>query len=89
MTGDLNPMAKVYVGGGQLVHKTPKFKHTNSPVWESTTEFLCSDKSSSSDSSSYSASSYGSSSRGRRLSTQVDKLSYDPAAFYRYDDCTV
>lgn len=44
ISGDLNPMAKVYVGKDQLVHKTPKFKHTNNPVWESTTEFLCSDK---------------------------------------------
>ena len=26
------------------VHATAKFKHTNSPVWESPTEFLCSDR---------------------------------------------
>lgn len=37
-------MAKVLLSNGQVVHKTPKFKHTNSPVWESSTEFLCSDK---------------------------------------------
>ena len=46
MTGDLNPLAKVHLGSNsQHVHKTPRFKHTNNPVWESTTEFLCSDKS--------------------------------------------
>ena len=47
ITGDLNPFAKVYLGNGKAIHKTPKLKHTNKPVWESTTEFLCSDKSSS------------------------------------------
>ncbi|EKM60795.1 uncharacterized protein PHACADRAFT_246931 [Phanerochaete carnosa HHB-10118-sp] len=47
ITGDLNPMAKVFLGNGQVVHKTQKFKRTNNPVWESTTEFLCSDKSTS------------------------------------------
>lgn len=48
MSGDLNPLAKVHLGGNaQAIHKTPRFKHTNNPVWESTTEFLCSDKSSS------------------------------------------
>lgn len=48
MTNDLNPLAKVYLGSNtQSVHKTPRFKHTNNPVWESTTEFLCSDKPSS------------------------------------------
>ena len=46
MTNDLNPFSKVYLGS-QNIHKTPRFKHTNNPVWESATEFLCSDKASS------------------------------------------
>ncbi|KII93708.1 hypothetical protein PLICRDRAFT_131763 [Plicaturopsis crispa FD-325 SS-3] len=47
-TNDLNPFAKVLIGGNSSsVHKTPRVKHTNNPVWESSTEFLCSDKSSS------------------------------------------
>jgi Ca2+-dependent lipid-binding protein len=28
-------------------HTTQRFKHTNNPVWESATEFLCSDRASS------------------------------------------
>ncbi|KAG6866873.1 hypothetical protein C0991_008810 [Blastosporella zonata] len=48
MSGDLNPMAKVYLGDSRKSsHATPSFKHTNSPVWESSHEFLCSDKASS------------------------------------------
>ncbi|THH27082.1 hypothetical protein EUX98_g7106 [Antrodiella citrinella] len=45
-SGDLNPFAKIHLGG-QPIHKTAKFKHTNNPVWESATEFLCPDRSSS------------------------------------------
>ncbi|GLB36472.1 putative tricalbin [Lyophyllum shimeji] len=48
ITGDLNPMAKVYLDGGKSsAHATPAFKHTNNPVWESAYEFLCSDRASS------------------------------------------
>jgi Ca2+-dependent lipid-binding protein len=48
MSGDLNPLCKVHLGdNSQHIHKTPRFKHTNNPVWESSTEFLCSDKTSS------------------------------------------
>ena len=45
MTGDLNPLAKVYLGSNPTaIHRTPRLKHTISPVWESPTEFLCSDR---------------------------------------------
>ncbi|EPQ61056.1 tricalbin [Gloeophyllum trabeum ATCC 11539] len=45
MTGDLNPFARVYLGDNPApIHSTTKFRHTLSPVWESATEFLCSDK---------------------------------------------
>jgi Ca2+-dependent lipid-binding protein len=48
LSGDLNPLAKVYLGGSHAaVHVTQRFKHTNHPVWESAHEFLCSDKASS------------------------------------------
>ena len=48
ITGDLNPFAKVLLSqNAPPIHTTPRFKHTNSPVWESATEFLCSDKHSS------------------------------------------
>ncbi|KAG6817624.1 hypothetical protein H0H87_006252 [Tephrocybe sp. NHM501043] len=48
MSGDLNPLAKVFLGDSRKPsHTTPAFKHTNSPVWESAHEFLCSDKASS------------------------------------------
>ena len=30
-----------------MIHSTPRVKHTNNPVWESSTEFLCTDRSSS------------------------------------------
>ena len=44
-SGDLNPLAKVYLGKNPTaVHKTNRLKHTSNPVWESTTEFLCSDR---------------------------------------------
>lgn len=45
LSGDLNPFAKIYVGAH--MHKTPIVKHSNNPVWESSTEFLCADRSSS------------------------------------------
>ncbi|KAJ8517020.1 hypothetical protein ONZ45_g5719 [Pleurotus djamor] len=45
LSGDLNPLAKVYVGGTKsAVHTTPRFKHTLNPIWESSYEYLCSDK---------------------------------------------
>ncbi|KAF9229629.1 tricalbin [Gyrodon lividus] len=48
LSGDLNPFVKVYVGSsGSAIHKSQIIKHTNNPVWESPTEFLCSDKRSS------------------------------------------
>jgi len=43
LSGDLNPLAKVYINQVSS-HSTPCFKHTNSPVWENAYEFLCSDK---------------------------------------------
>jgi Ca2+-dependent lipid-binding protein len=48
LSGDLNPLAKVFIGGSNApIHVTSLFKHTNNPVWESPTEFLCSDRASS------------------------------------------
>ncbi|KAG6869143.1 hypothetical protein C0993_012241 [Termitomyces sp. T159_Od127] len=48
LSGDLNPMAKVFLGDSRKPsHATTAFKHTNSPVWESAHEFLCADKASS------------------------------------------
>ncbi|KAG6814026.1 hypothetical protein H0H92_003876 [Tricholoma furcatifolium] len=48
LSGDLNPMAKVFLGDSKkAAYTTAVFKHTNSPVWESAYEFLCSDKASS------------------------------------------
>ncbi|KAG6891051.1 hypothetical protein C0995_014139 [Termitomyces sp. Mi166 len=48
LSGDLNPLAKVFLGDSRNhSHTTRAFKHTNSPVWESAHEFLCSDKASS------------------------------------------
>ncbi|KAI0374503.1 tricalbin [Pilatotrama ljubarskyi] len=45
MTGDLNPFVKLYSGSAsQPLHVTRKLKHTNNPVWEESTEFLCTDK---------------------------------------------
>lgn len=45
---DLNPYAKVFLGGSTTpFHTTPRTKHTSQPVWESATEFLCVDRSSS------------------------------------------
>lgn len=48
MTGDLNPFSRVYLGASKAhIHESRKLKHTNNPVWESSTEFLCSDRSTS------------------------------------------
>jgi len=45
MSGDLNPLVKVYLGNNPAPTHTSKcLKHTNNPVWESATEFLCTDK---------------------------------------------
>ncbi|KAI3622799.1 transmembrane protein [Moniliophthora roreri] len=46
LSGDLNPLAKVFLGSNprQPIHTTKHFKHTNSPVWESSHEFLCANK---------------------------------------------
>ncbi|KAK7694283.1 hypothetical protein QCA50_001464 [Cerrena zonata] len=44
---DLNPFAQVILAGSKPIHSTPRHKHTLNPVWESSTEFLCSDKHSS------------------------------------------
>jgi Ca2+-dependent lipid-binding protein len=41
LSGDLNPFAKVHLGGNATPqHTTQRFKHTNNPVWESATEFF-------------------------------------------------
>ncbi|WRT70761.1 uncharacterized protein IL334_007760 [Kwoniella shivajii] len=43
--GDLNPFAKVYLGNARNeVHKTNIVKHANQPIWESSCEFLVSEK---------------------------------------------
>lgn len=48
MTKDINPFAKVLLSSNSpSIHSTPRAKHTLNPVWESSTEFLCSDKRSS------------------------------------------
>lgn len=45
MSGDLNPFVKVYLGSQSTpTHTSPCRKHTNDPLWESPTEFLCTDK---------------------------------------------
>jgi len=45
MSGDLNPLVKVYLGNQPTpTHASNCLKHTNDPVWESATEFLCADK---------------------------------------------
>ena len=44
-SGDLNPLVKVYLGNQSTpTHTSVCRKHTNTPVWESSTEFLCTDK---------------------------------------------
>ncbi|KIY50784.1 tricalbin [Fistulina hepatica ATCC 64428] len=49
LSGELNPMAKLYLGSHKrkAVYSTKPFKHTNSPVWEAAHEFLCADRRSS------------------------------------------
>ncbi|KAF8530946.1 tricalbin [Gautieria morchelliformis] len=48
LSGDLNPFARVILGSQHHpIHSTPLRKHTNSPVWESSAEFLCTDRASS------------------------------------------
>lgn len=48
LSGDLNPLCKVFVGSNTSpICTTAIVKHTNNPVWESSTEFLCADKASS------------------------------------------
>ncbi|KIJ68717.1 hypothetical protein HYDPIDRAFT_81596 [Hydnomerulius pinastri MD-312] len=48
LSGDLNPIVKVFLGNSSsAIHKSQIIKHTNNPVWESPTEFLCSNKQSS------------------------------------------
>lgn len=48
MSGELNPFARIIIGGEKTAAATsPIRKHTNAPVWETSTEFLCSDKASS------------------------------------------
>ena len=46
MTGDLNPFVKLYTASApnHALRVTRKVKHTNNPVWEDSTEFLCTDK---------------------------------------------
>ena len=45
ISGDLNPLVKVYLGNQPTpTHTSNCVRHTNSPVWESATEFLCTDK---------------------------------------------
>jgi Ca2+-dependent lipid-binding protein len=47
LAGTLNPLAQVFVGNTKAAgHTTRPFKHTNSPVWESPYEFICSDRNS-------------------------------------------
>lgn len=48
MSGDLNPFVKLFTGASKHpFHATRKLKHTNNPVWEDSTEFLCTDRASS------------------------------------------
>jgi Ca2+-dependent lipid-binding protein len=48
LAGELNPFAVVVLGSNPVpIHSTQSTrhtKHTNNPIWESATEFLCSDK---------------------------------------------
>ncbi|KAI0961143.1 hypothetical protein AcV7_000325 [Taiwanofungus camphoratus] len=44
-SGELNPFCRVHVGSEErAIHTSKRVKHTNNPVWESSTEFLCTDK---------------------------------------------
>jgi Ca2+-dependent lipid-binding protein len=43
--GDLNPFAKIFVGNNTTPQLATKpLKHTTTPVWDASTEFLCSDR---------------------------------------------
>jgi Ca2+-dependent lipid-binding protein len=43
--GDLDPFIRLFIGDSRTAHlQTDKRKHTNAPLWETSTEFLCSDK---------------------------------------------
>lgn len=45
MGGDLNPLAKIYIGDSKTPgHTTKRLKRTLNPVWESAYEFICPDK---------------------------------------------
>ena len=45
LSGDLNPFVKLFTGSAKHpMHVTRKVKHTNNPIWEDSTEFLCTDK---------------------------------------------
>lgn len=45
LSGDLNPLARVYLSGTKSsAFSTRCFKHTNTPVWEAPYEYLCTDK---------------------------------------------
>ena len=45
LSGDLNPFVKLYVGDSKKpAYTTTIFKHTKSPTWETSYEFLCSDR---------------------------------------------
>ena len=45
---DFNPYAEVYLGSSSTpIHTTSQAKGTSKPAWESTTEFLCANRSSS------------------------------------------
>jgi Ca2+-dependent lipid-binding protein len=47
-TADLNAFAKVFLGNASApIHTTSTAKHTPQPIWESSTEFLCTDRGSS------------------------------------------
>ncbi|KAH9836496.1 C2 domain-containing protein [Rhodofomes roseus] len=48
MSGELNPFLRVYTGtNNKPIFTTNKVKHTNNPVWDASTEFLCTDRGSS------------------------------------------
>ncbi|TFK76782.1 tricalbin [Pluteus cervinus] len=45
LSGDLNPFVRLYVGDTKKpAYTTTIFKHTKSPTWETSYEFLCSDR---------------------------------------------
>ncbi|EED81501.1 predicted protein [Postia placenta Mad-698-R] len=45
MSGDLNPFCRVHLGTDpHPMFTTNKMKHTNNPVWETSTEWLCTDR---------------------------------------------